>query len=220
MPNGHRGGLEHPAGQPEPAPGDRPDRFARSMRFRSATSSSIRTRAVKTAAAYAAEPAGPGSRGADHGPTIASSCRTSPSRRGGHRERRPQGAASGSFSGRAVSPAAPSPPARRARARHCWASQRATTAASCRVDLPTQRQGRQGFEPQKVATVDGRTYEGCIVRGSGTEIELRDAQGRTTVLLKKDIDDRARGEARSCPPASSTPSQFPNLPRCWRTSSH
>ena len=35
----------------------------------------------------------------------------------------------------------------------------------------------QGFEPQKIATVDGRTFEGFVVRESGDEVELRDVQG-------------------------------------------
>jgi putative heme-binding domain-containing protein len=57
----------------------------------------------------------------------------------------------------------------------------------------------QGFEPQKIATVDGRTFEGFVVRESGSEIELRDGQGRLMVISKKDIDARARGEVSIMP---------------------
>ena len=57
----------------------------------------------------------------------------------------------------------------------------------------------QGFEPQKFATVDGRTFEGFVVRESGDEVELRDAQGTATVLPKKDIEERARGTVSIMP---------------------
>ena len=57
----------------------------------------------------------------------------------------------------------------------------------------------QGFEPQKFATVDGRTYEGFVVRESGDEVEMRDVQGGATILSKKDIDDRAKGEVSIMP---------------------
>lgn len=63
----------------------------------------------------------------------------------------------------------------------------------------------QGFEPQKIATVDGRTYEGFIVRESGDEVELRDVQGSATVLPKKDIDARARGEQSIMPTGLADP---------------
>ena len=56
----------------------------------------------------------------------------------------------------------------------------------------------QGFEPQKIATIAGRTYEGFVVRESGSEFELRDAQGGAIVLPKKDIDKRARAKSPSC----------------------
>ena len=48
----------------------------------------------------------------------------------------------------------------------------------------------QGFEPQRIATADGRTYEGFVVRESGDEVELRDAQGNCD---------------SSCPRKTSTP---------------
>jgi putative heme-binding domain-containing protein len=57
----------------------------------------------------------------------------------------------------------------------------------------------QGFEPQKIATIDGHTYEGFVVRESGDEVELRDVQGNATILPKKDIDARARGEVSIMP---------------------
>ena len=57
----------------------------------------------------------------------------------------------------------------------------------------------QGFEPQKIATVDGQTYEGFVVRESGSEVELRDGQGRSIVVAKKDIDARAHGQVSIMP---------------------
>jgi putative heme-binding domain-containing protein len=57
----------------------------------------------------------------------------------------------------------------------------------------------QGFEPQKIATIDGRTYEGFVVRESSSEVELRDAQGGAIVVPKKDIDERARGQVSIMP---------------------
>jgi putative heme-binding domain-containing protein len=57
----------------------------------------------------------------------------------------------------------------------------------------------QGFEPQKIATVDGRTVEGFVVRESGDEVELRDAQGIATVLAKNEIDERKKGEISIMP---------------------
>ncbi|MGP0065364.1 MAG: discoidin domain-containing protein [Isosphaeraceae bacterium] len=63
----------------------------------------------------------------------------------------------------------------------------------------------QGFEPQKFATVDGRTYEGFVVRESGDEVELRDIQGSATILPKKDIEDRARGDVSIMPTGLADP---------------
>ena len=57
----------------------------------------------------------------------------------------------------------------------------------------------QGFEPQRIATADGRTFEGFIVRESGEEVELRDAQGIAIVVPKKDIDARATGQLSVMP---------------------
>jgi putative heme-binding domain-containing protein len=57
----------------------------------------------------------------------------------------------------------------------------------------------QGFEPQRIATADGRTFEGFVVRESGEEVELRDAQGIAIVVPKKDIDARARGQLSVMP---------------------
>jgi putative heme-binding domain-containing protein len=57
----------------------------------------------------------------------------------------------------------------------------------------------QGFEPQKIATVDGQTYEGFVVRESGSEVELRDGQGRSFIVAKKDIDARAHGQVSIMP---------------------
>ncbi len=63
----------------------------------------------------------------------------------------------------------------------------------------------QGFEPQKFATVDGRIYEGFVVRESGDEVELRDAKGIATVLPKKDIEERARGTISIMPAGLADP---------------
>ncbi len=57
----------------------------------------------------------------------------------------------------------------------------------------------QGFEPQTFALVDGRTFEGFVARESGEDIEIRDAQGRATVLAKKGIEERARGTVSIMP---------------------
>ncbi len=65
--------------------------------------------------------------------------------------------------------------------------------------LKPMRKMAQGFEPQKIATADGRTYEGFVVRESGNEVELRDGQGRSFVVAKKDIDARASGQVSIMP---------------------
>jgi putative heme-binding domain-containing protein len=63
----------------------------------------------------------------------------------------------------------------------------------------------QGFEPQKIATIDGHTYEGFVVRESGDEVELRDVQGTATIVPKKDIDARAKGELSIMPTGLADP---------------
>jgi len=57
----------------------------------------------------------------------------------------------------------------------------------------------QGFESQKFATSDGRTFDGFVVRESGDEVELRDAQGSVIVLPKQEIDARAKGDVSIMP---------------------
>ena len=57
----------------------------------------------------------------------------------------------------------------------------------------------QGFEPQKIATVDGRTFDGFVVRESGNEIELRDGEGKLIVVSKKDVEARASGKVSIMP---------------------
>ncbi len=69
----------------------------------------------------------------------------------------------------------------------------------------------QGFEPQKFATVDGRTYDGFVVRESGDEVELRDGQGSVTVLPKKDIDARAKGDVSIMPTGLADPLTIPDF---------
>jgi putative heme-binding domain-containing protein len=57
----------------------------------------------------------------------------------------------------------------------------------------------QGFETQKIASVDGQTYEGFVVRESADEVELRDVRGSAVVIPKKEIDARARGDLSIMP---------------------
>jgi putative heme-binding domain-containing protein len=63
----------------------------------------------------------------------------------------------------------------------------------------------QGFEPQRFATVDGLSYEGFVVRESGDMVELRDVRGSATVLPKKEIDARAKGELSIMPVGLADP---------------
>ncbi len=72
----------------------------------------------------------------------------------------------------------------------------------------------QGFEPQSFATADGRTFAGFVVRESGDEVEISDAQGTATILSKKEIDERARGTVSIMPVGlvdSLTPSDLASL---------
>jgi putative heme-binding domain-containing protein len=69
----------------------------------------------------------------------------------------------------------------------------------------------QGFEPQRFATVDGRTFEGFVTRESGDEVEIRDAQGGVILLPKKDIDERARGNVSVMPVSLVDPLTIPDL---------
>ena len=57
----------------------------------------------------------------------------------------------------------------------------------------------QGFETQKIATTDGRTLEGFVVREAGTEVELRNSTGAVVVVPKADIEERAKGELSVMP---------------------
>ena len=120
--------------------------------------------------------------------------------RGGRGHRATPGVASGCSSGKDVSRATRSRPARPPRARPCVGIRaRYSRAELTESILKPSAKIAQGFEPQKIATVDGRTYEGFIVRESGNEVELRDAQGSATILPKNDIDARAKGESSIMP---------------------
>ena len=132
------------------------------------------------------------------------SSRSSPRRR---RRRATRSWASGCSSGRGASPATPSPPARRPRGRRCWASPTDTSRAELTESiLKPSAKIAQGFEPQKIATVDGRTYEGFVVRESGDEVELRDAQGTVDRRRPRKTSTLApAASSRSCPPAWPTP---------------
>lgn len=57
----------------------------------------------------------------------------------------------------------------------------------------------QGFEPQRFALTDGLIYEGFVTRESGDEVELRNAAGVVTVLPKKEIEERAKGDVTIMP---------------------
>jgi putative heme-binding domain-containing protein len=78
-------------------------------------------------------------------------------------------------------------------------AERYNKAALAESILKPSAKMTQGFEPQKFATVDGRTFDGFVVRESGDEVELRDAQGSVTILPKKEIDARAKGEVSIMP---------------------
>ena len=75
----------------------------------------------------------------------------------------------------------------------------------------------QGFEPQKIATADGRTFEGFVVRESGNEVELRDGQGRSIVVRQERYRRSRRAvRSRSCRPAWPTHSPSATSARFWR----
>jgi putative membrane-bound dehydrogenase-like protein len=57
----------------------------------------------------------------------------------------------------------------------------------------------QGFETQKFATVSGQVVEGFVVRESGDEVELRNANGAVTVLPKKEIEERGKTDTSIMP---------------------
>ncbi len=57
----------------------------------------------------------------------------------------------------------------------------------------------QGFETQKFATTDGRSFDGFVVRESGDEVEFRNGQGAVTVLKKKDIEERGKSDVSIMP---------------------
>ena len=50
-----------------------------------------------------------------------------------------------------------------------------------------------------MATVDGRTFEGFVVRESADEVELREAQASVTILPKNEIEARAKGDVSIMP---------------------
>ncbi|HEX3447277.1 MAG TPA: c-type cytochrome, partial [Isosphaeraceae bacterium] len=78
-------------------------------------------------------------------------------------------------------------------------AQRYNRAALAESILKPSAKLAQGFEPQKFATVDGRTFDGFVVRESGDEVECRDAQGSVFILPKKEIDARAKGDVSIMP---------------------
>ncbi|MDR3638766.1 MAG: discoidin domain-containing protein [Isosphaeraceae bacterium] len=57
----------------------------------------------------------------------------------------------------------------------------------------------QGFETQKFATTDGRTFDGFVVRESGDEVEFRTGTGAVTVLKKSEIEERGKSDVSMMP---------------------
>jgi putative heme-binding domain-containing protein len=57
----------------------------------------------------------------------------------------------------------------------------------------------QGFETQYFVTDDGLLFEGFVVRESGDEVELRNANGVATVVKKKSVEERGRRELSVMP---------------------
>ena len=63
----------------------------------------------------------------------------------------------------------------------------------------------QGFETQKFATASGQTYEGFVVRESGTEVEIRNSTGTPTVIPKDEIEERGKSELSVMPTGLADP---------------
>jgi len=57
----------------------------------------------------------------------------------------------------------------------------------------------QGFETQKIATTNGQTIEGFVVREAGDEVELRNSAGNVVLIPKKEIEERGKGEQSVMP---------------------
>lgn len=57
----------------------------------------------------------------------------------------------------------------------------------------------QGFETNLFTLTSGRVLTGFVVRESGTEVELRDSTGATTVLKMSKIDERTRSKVSVMP---------------------
>ena len=57
----------------------------------------------------------------------------------------------------------------------------------------------QGFESQFFQTVQGKIYDGFVVRESGDEVEFRNVAGLATILKKSDIEERGKRETSIMP---------------------
>ncbi len=57
----------------------------------------------------------------------------------------------------------------------------------------------QGFETVKIALTSGQTYEGFVVREAGDELEMRNSSGAVSIVAKKDIEERGKGELSVMP---------------------
>ena len=57
----------------------------------------------------------------------------------------------------------------------------------------------QGFETVRLALASGQTFEGFIVREAGDEIEMRNSSGAVSIIPKKEIEERAKGELSVMP---------------------
>ncbi len=72
----------------------------------------------------------------------------------------------------------------------------------------------QGFETQWFATKGGEEVEGFVVREAGEEVEVRNIQGITTMLAKKDIKERGKRETSMMPAGLAdklTPTELASL---------
>jgi putative heme-binding domain-containing protein len=57
----------------------------------------------------------------------------------------------------------------------------------------------QGFESFTFVTLDGKSLIGFVVKESGTELEIRDGTGATTILKKSDLDEKKPSKLSAMP---------------------
>lgn len=76
---------------------------------------------------------------------------------------------------------------------------RYSRAELCESILKPSTKIAQGFETQFFSTEAGDDFEGFVVREAGDEVEIRNAQGITTTLPKKEIKSRGKRETSMMP---------------------